>query len=435
VSVPDPLAFLVLDAVVLAAAVAVAARAHGTGEHGLVAVAGWALLCAVSNVLPVPAVRNVYLSMSSPVNVAVAALFPPGTAALLVAVASVSEWELRGETTVTHAAFNRAQLALSTAAAGAVFAVAGHATPAGAVLAVVGYQAVNWGLVAAAEASCRAVSFGRVLRGLVPRRPVAAASYFVLGLMGVALAQTYDRVGAWAVALLLLPLLGGRQAVAALGELERSERAQRALTHRLIDERERERVRIAAEIHDVVLQELAALQLAAANVRTAVATGRPDLAAHLSAVVEHGARRAVTSLRGSIASLRRATLDEAGLGPTLARYVRSFSAQSGVDVEVEANAGDLPLPVAMLLYECCLESLTNVTRHAQATRCRVVVRREGSAAELVVADDGIGVSSPAGTGLGLLREKVELAGGRLAVRRRRDGGTEVTARIPVGPVG
>ncbi len=394
----------------------------------------WGLLCAVSNVLPVPAVRNVYLSMSSPVNVAIAALFAPGLAAFLVAAASVSEWELRRETTVTHAVYNRAQLAVSTAAASTVFAALGGPAIPSAVLAVVVYQSVNWGLVAAAEATCRQVPWRRVVRGLLPRQPIAALSYFVLGLVGLALAVTYERVGAWAVALLMLPLVGGRQAVAAFGELERAERAQRSLADRLIDERERERTRIAAEIHDVVLQDLAALQLAANNVRSAIATGRNDLVESLGATVEDGADRAIESLRASIASLRRSALDEAGLAPTLARYVRSFAAQSGVAVTVEAAGAErLPLPVALLLYECCLEALTNIARHADASYGRIVVRQDGGAAELTVVDDGVGVSGSPGAGLGLLREKVELAGGRLSVTGRRNGGTEVTVRVPIGP--
>jgi signal transduction histidine kinase len=407
---------------------AVAVLGRGGPDRGAVSIAVWVAFCAVSNVLPVPAVRNVYLSMSGPVNVAIAALFAPGTAALVVAAGSVSEWELRRATTPSHAVYNRAQLAISTAAASAALRVAG---PLGA---VVTYQVVNWGLVAAAEATCRGVPFRRVVRGLLPTHPVAAGSYFVLGLTGIALAATYDRVGAWAVVLLMLPLLGARQAVAAFGEADRAQRAQRALAVRLIDERERERARIAADIHDVVLQELAGLQLAANNVRSAISAGRGEQAYRLAAGLEGGVHRTIVSLRDSLVRLRRNALDEAGLSASVARYARSFAAQSGLDVRVvEVTADDVPLPVALLLYEACVEALTNVARHADARSVTVAIRRTGDAAELEVADDGAGMRGAPGTGLGLLREKVELAGGRLAVTVRPRGGTEVAVRVPTGP--
>ena len=421
----------------------VAATVHDdvAGRVSAPTLAAWAVFCAASNALPVPAVRNVYLSMSGPVNIAVAVLFAPGIAAVVVAASSISEWEIRGETTFLHAVYNRAQLGMATAAAAAIFAATGGATPtiAGSIAAVAAYQLTNWILVAAAELACRRVPVTRVLRGLVPQVPVAAVSYFALGLMGVALAVTYDRVGAWAVALLMLPLLGARHAVAASRQLEQAERTQRALAGRLIDERERERVRIAADIHDVVLQELAALQLVSENVGSAIRTGRLELAERLAQQLGEGTRQAVVSLRRSIASLRRATFDEAGVAATLARHVRSFSVQSGVDVNREAEGVEgIPLPVGLLLYECSQEALTNVARHARAERAWVELHTIGGAVELRVADDGVGPDDApgadearTGSGLALLREKVALSGGSVTWGRRPEGGTELRVRVPL----
>ncbi|MBW3557383.1 MAG: hypothetical protein KY454_10670, partial [Actinobacteria bacterium] len=330
-------------------------------SRGLGLVVAWALFCATSNVLPVPVVRNIYLSMGSPVNVAIAYLFPPSLAAAIVFVASLSEWEIKWETTVLHAVFNRSQLACSTALASALFAAHVDNEPPAAVLvlAVVVYQASNWVFVAIAEWSARGVPILLVLRGLVPSGVPAAITYLALGLMGVVLGLTSVRVGIWAVALLMLPLLGARHAVNVSGQLEQAERERRALADRLIDERERERVRIASDIHDVVLQQLAALQLEADNIGAALDHDRPDVAVRLAGQLRDGVDGTIGQLRGTIASLRRTAIESGGLVPSLVRFARAFGASSGVAVEVEAEGvgDDLALPVTLLVLECCQEAL------------------------------------------------------------------------------
>ena len=445
----DPASFLGLAAVVIGAlaVVVVTTRSSDLRVSGP-SIVVWVALCAAANVLPVPSAPNVYLSMSSPVNIAIAALCPPGLAAAIVASSSLSEWEIRRETTVLHAAYNRAQLGLSSAIAGVAFRLPGgdRWTVAGAAAAVVAYHASNWGFVAAAETACRRVPLRAALRALLPPGLISPLAYFTLGLMGVALAATYREVGAWAVALLMLPLLGARHAVAASIKVERAQRAQRMLANRLIDERERERARIAADIHDVVLQELAGVQLVSSNVRSAISAGNTAMAEQFAVQLEQGARDAVDSLRDSIANLRRATLDEAGIASTLARYARAFTAQSGIAVTLDAErVTELPPAVALLLYECYQELLRNVVRHARADRVEVVLHQVGSAVELRVADDGVGMDTARssrtqteagiGVGLSLLRDKVELSGGSIAVATPSAGGTEVVVTVPLEDAG
>jgi signal transduction histidine kinase len=432
-------------ALAVAALVAVEVPTAPWAERGALLVAAWCAFCAAANVLPVPAIRHVSLSMGAPVNVAIASLFPPGMAAAIVFVSSLSEWEVKRSTTVSHALFNRTQLAASAALASFVFT--GHRTVDGVppvlvvIAAVVVYQAANWVLVGLAELTARGVPVRRVLRDLLPAGAIGAATYLVLGFEGVALALTSVRVGVWAVVLVMLPLLGARHAVNASGELERAERERRSLGDRLIDERERERVRIAGDIHDVVLQQLAALQLEADSIGAALDHEQPEVAVRLAGQLRTGVDDAITELRRTIASLRRASMDEGGLGPSLVRFARGFRSSTGLDVEVAVGDGvdPLPLPVALLLFECGQEALTNVVRHApSATRIAVSVERTGAAVELVVRDDGpgfVGVGEGEGgrrSGLALHREKVALSGGLLFVDSRPGHGTIVTVRVPVG---
>jgi signal transduction histidine kinase len=477
---PDRPAFAVYFgalALVVLAVVAGGLASSPWTDAGWVAVAAWCLYAAAANVLPVPTSAHIALSMGAPVNLAIAFLFPPGLAAAIVFVASVSEWELKRETTPTHAVFNRLQLAAATALAAGVFSWFGAGGGAGGfgvpapgvvVVAVVVYQAANWLLVAGAERTARGVGLRRVLRDLLPAGPVAAATYLVLGFMGIVLALTSVRVGPWAVALVMLPLLGARHAVHVSQRLEAAERERRSLADRLVDERERERVRIASDIHDVVLQQLAAVQLEADSIGAALDHDRPDVAVRLAGQVRGGVDEAITELRGTIASLRRDALDAGGLGPSLERVARTFRGSTGVDVRVRvdggiAGAGGLPLPIALLLVECAQEALTNVARHAPtAAVVDVVVERAGGAVELRVADDGPGFVVPPGavrsgtleagcngsvedrlqnpadrgsgrqSGLVLSREKVALSGGLLFVESRPGHGTTVTVRVPVG---
>jgi signal transduction histidine kinase len=403
----------------------------------------WFIACASSNLLPAPVTPNVQLTMSSPINLAIAFLFPTPIHAAMVALASVTDWELSRETTVLRAAFNRSQLALSTALAGAIFhwgVRPGREVPSIWVIvaAVFAYHLANQTFVALAERFARGVSpreaFGRILAPL----PSFLGSYLVLGFLGMAFALTYRKVGWWAVAPLMVPLLFARHALRHSKQLEQAERDRRALADRLIDERERERARIASDIHDVVLQRLAAVQLEADNVSSALGAGDAAQAQKLARNVKEHMVGAIADLRAAIADLRRSGLDEADLPKTLERYARSFQAETSIEVNVEINtddADDIPLPLALLLYECAQEALTNVAKHSGATRVEFRLSRVGEALELRIADNGRGSADPSDErprlGLKLTRDKVALAGGGVWIDSTPGSGLEVVVRVPV----
>ena len=438
----DPLGFVVLAATTIGAVAAMVVWAAVSGAtHGIAwsALLVWVVFCAVANVLRVPVSEHVYLSLSSSANIAVAVLFPLPVAGPLVFVAALSEWEIRRETRVLHALYNRAQLAVSVAAAAAVFELDGTTLhPTNALGAILAYQATNLLLVASAETTCRRVPLARVVRRMLPRGPAAATAYVFQSLMGLVLGLTYLRVGAWAVAVLMIPLLGARFALRAARQLEMAERDRRRLSDQLIDERERERSRIASDIHDSVLQQLAAIQMQVDTVGSALDAGRSDTAAELARRTAAGMEAAIGDLRRVVRSLRRMSLDAGGLPGTLKRLGRSFHAASAVAVEVDCDTftADVPLSLELLLCECCEEALTNVARHAAASSVQIRLGSDGNAVELVVVDNGVGSGSgcaSSGLGLVLTRDKVNLAGGGVWVEGRQGAGTKVTVRLPIPP--
>ncbi|MBW3662910.1 MAG: hypothetical protein KY469_07400 [Actinobacteria bacterium] len=378
----------------------------------------WGALAAVSNALPAPATSNVYLSMSSPVNIAIAYLFHPPVAGVLVGVSAVSVWELRGETRLSHALFNRMQMALATTAASAILHLRARPTAATILLAVLAYHLSNWSLVAVAERSARGTPVHRAVAAIIPDRPTAAVTYLMLGAMGVALGMAHDRIGAWAVLLLALPLLSARHALVVSHELSSLEREHRRLADRLVDERDRERVRIAADIHDVTLQSLSATRLTAETIEHAVGNGQHAVAREVSPRLVAGIDTAIQSLRGAIFDLRSRSVDSDGLGNTIQRFARRFSREQNCRVNVEVGVGrwdDISSSLGVLLLESLQEGVVNARRHAAAEDIRVVLSRTSDRISLVVHNDIRNVASDRsnGSGLSLLQQKLAYVGGGL----------------------
>lgn len=437
----DPFPFLIYAWSLLAVVGLVIGSGVGSGDFGradFTDIAWWLVFCAVANLLPIPTSRNVSSSMSSPINIGIAFLFDPSIAAAITVLGSVSEWEIKRQTTPMHALFNRGQIALATAASSAVFSALGTRTPliVAIVLGTVAYE-FHLIFVAIAERTSRRTAWKAIAKSLLPPGLAGTAVYLALGFLGIVFALAFDRIGAWAVVTLLIPLLITRHALRISRQLEQAEHDRRALADRLIDERERERTRIASQIHDGVLQQLAALQLQSDNMRSAVKINDLIAAEHIAAETTAGLRRAIDDLRSSIRNLRRVSMDDGGLVPTLSKFARSFHAETGIPVEVQTSSGDLdiPLPVGLLLYECCQEALTNVARHARASKVRVNLGRVGGSVQLHVIDDGVGgvgAISTNGLGLSLMKDKVALAGGGMWIESKNEDGTEVTISVPIG---
>lgn len=211
----------------------------------------------------------------------------------------------------------------------------------------------------------------------------------------------------------------------------RKQRAQRRQT-----EVQAERARIARELHDVLAHSLSQINVQA-GVGLHLMDAQPQKAKEALASIKDSSKSALDEVRSLLGVLRADGTPEAPLVPEpdlsrLPGLVASVNTQ-GVEVELRNELSDAPKAVQLAIYRIVQESLTNVVRHAHASRARVTVAEVDGAYVIEVADDGDGLDTEVEGGRGMLgmRERAELLGGTLETGRSDLGGALVTVRIPV----
>jgi two-component system sensor histidine kinase UhpB len=220
--------------------------------------------------------------------------------------------------------------------------------------------------------------------------------------------------------------------------LDRLEAERRDSGRRALEAQEAERQRIARGLHDEVGQVLTGvlLQLDAAAERVDE-QGREDLAETKGAV-----RQALEEVRRISRELRPEMLEHLGLTSALTELARTFGRLSGVEVE-HRFARDLPTlspETELALFRIAQESLTNIARHAGASRVEVSLepRPERGTVVLRVVDDGRGFAggnAPEGHGgLRGMRERALLVSAALTLKQAPDGGVEVRVEAPAAPI-
>jgi signal transduction histidine kinase len=237
------------------------------------------------------------------------------------------------------------------------------------------------------------------------------------------------------VAFCLLALAIGAVVRAQKEAMARAVAVREADTRRHLGE---ERLRIAREVHDVVAHAMVAI-----NVQSGVAAhlidADPEQARSALREIKATSGEALRDLRATLGVLR-GDEDAAPLGPSsglgdldeLAGALRA----AGVDVRLEVEElGPVPAAVHAAGYRIVQESLTNVLRHARASRAEVLVAREGGDVRVEVTDDGVGgVGADDGSGNGLrgMAERAAALDGALESGPAPGGGWAVRARLPLG---
>jgi signal transduction histidine kinase len=203
-----------------------------------------------------------------------------------------------------------------------------------------------------------------------------------------------------------------------------------------------ERDRMAREMHDSLAQVLGYVNTKAQAAEQLLQAGRPEPAGQQIRQLAEAAREAYADVRENILALRTSLGADRNVVDALRAYVEHWRDQSGVPAEFEvtpAGGATEPLtPIAELqLLRIVQEALTNVRKHAQATRVRVELRYAAGRVEAMVEDDGTGFHESALSpgayprfGLATMRERAEAVGGTLRIDSAPGRGTRVVAELP-----
>jgi signal transduction histidine kinase len=219
-------------------------------------------------------------------------------------------------------------------------------------------------------------------------------------------------------------------------ELRRSYEQLRALAARMQTAREEERKRVAREIHDELGQALTAIKM---DLTALLPEVPADTASASSLQRQQTVLRlldeAIQSVRRIATDLRPGVLDDLGLVAAVEWAVEEFQARTGIETFVDLPDEDLALEpdCATALFRILQEALTNVARHASATRVTVRLAKEAGDLSFEVRDNGRGIREEqfaAGKSLGVLgmRERAILLGGEFSISG--ENGTTVSVRIP-----
>jgi two-component system sensor histidine kinase UhpB len=215
--------------------------------------------------------------------------------------------------------------------------------------------------------------------------------------------------------------------------LDRLERERRESARREVSAQQAVRRHVARELHDDLGQDLTALALQLDR----MATGAVEDMESCAAQARDTALEAVETLRALARQLRPEVLDDLGLKPALVNLCARLSQRTGLRIETRLDEvpGDLDPDTELALFRVIQESLTNVLRHARATRATVELSVDAHEILAAVEDDGVGMVVDRDLrqgGLRQMHERVLLIDGTLDIDSAPGGGTRVRLHVPRG---
>lgn len=220
-------------------------------------------------------------------------------------------------------------------------------------------------------------------------------------------------------------------------QLRESHERLRALSVYLQSVREEERTRISREVHDELGQALTSCKLDLAWLASKLPRDCRPLLEKTRALTAH-IDSTIQTVRRISSELRPGVLDHLGLAAALEWQANEFQNRTGIKCDVQANVGDAPLDqdLTTTLFRIFQETLTNIIRHAGATRVTVKLNQADSRVTLEVQDNGRGItrseiSNTRSMGLLGMRERAALLGGTFRIGAlRKSSGTRVHVSIP-----
>ncbi|MBF6235919.1 sensor histidine kinase [Nocardia otitidiscaviarum] len=253
----------------------------------------------------------------------------------------------------------------------------------------------------------------------------------------------FFRIGAAVISTTLGESARSRRIIAEAAR-RRAELAERAREEEARARVDAERLRIAREVHDTVAHAIAIINVQS-GVTAHVLDKRPEQAREALRTIEQTSSRALREMRAILGVLRGG--DDREPYPNLDRVheLTDEARAAGLDIDIEQAEPVTPIPSAVgsAAYRIVQESITNVIRHVGPTRVRVAVEPGVDVLRIRVTDDGrpdgepgpVGNGSASGRGIAGMRERCRLLGGDLDAKPGPGGGFEVTAQLPLAPVG
>ena len=416
----------------------------------------WIVLTASVELVPVPLWRGTIISMGFPLLMAVAFLYPPAVAGSAAFLAASDPREFRREVSLLQSLFNRSCIALAVWAAGGVFHAlittlddsSPYALVGAALLAAIVDYVVNFGVISIVASLHYRTNPIRVIRELrIGRLSEFVVSYLGLAVFGLMLAKFFTDSGGewWVVPVFVLPLLLARQMFfrskaleEAHKELQDREHVLRALSNRMAEERQDERMQIAAFLHDDLAQLLFRLSIQVDVARRHLEAGKTDDTEELLLEIKETKNRTSERIRALIRDLHRSPLGRAGLGEAIRGFLAEMARESDVRFHADIDEVDVPAPIALLLYHNAREGVMNALKHAKASNIWVAVEQveqKDDEVEMTLRDDGVGfdVEAPGPEGhygMTMMRERATVGGGTFAIQSIPGEGTTITVRFP-----
>jgi PAS domain S-box-containing protein len=236
---------------------------------------------------------------------------------------------------------------------------------------------------------------------------------------------------------ILLSLLNITEAKKAARELELSREQLLNLRRQSQDVRERERTRVAREIHDELGQLLTALKIDLSLLARKLPPSLPALKTKVESMTGI-MDMSIESVQRITMDLRPGLLDDLGLVAAMRSQAEDFEKRTGIMCILRVDPEDIPLrpDQSISVFRIFQETLTNVARHAQATEVLVTVAVSGGILEMAVKDNGVGIGeeqarNPKSYGLMGIRERAYFCGGAAAITGEKGRGTAVIVSIPL----
>jgi signal transduction histidine kinase len=219
--------------------------------------------------------------------------------------------------------------------------------------------------------------------------------------------------------------------------LKRAQNRQLGLSGMLITAQERERSRLASEIHDDFSQRLALIALELGNAEESISTS-PDKATQQVRNILNSASELGADLHTLSHRLHSSTLERLGLVPGVSALCREFAAQQGIEIDFlpENVPSSVHPDVALCLFRIVQEGLRNLKKHSGASKGQVRLRKAGDKLLVSVYDEGIGfdardLGEKEGLGIRSMEERTYLLGGRFEIRSKPGRGTRIEASLPL----